>query len=190
MLFVVRRVLLVCGLCLSSSSLRAEEAPPAVRVVGLASAAAAGEPAKEAETASLTAAKLKDLPRVTLEGKDRDGMVHRFEGVELHELLARVHVSTGETLRGPRMREFVLIEGRDGYGCCFSLAELSPAFTDRKVILAETSDGEPLASGVGPFRVVVEGEKRHSRWVRDVVSIRVLQAPPSAPVSTPAAEAK
>lgn len=186
MLLVVRRLLLACVIGASSASLWAEELPPGVSIVGLAPGAAAGEPAKPAETVSLTAAKLKDLPRVTLEGKDRDGMVHRFEGVELHELLARVHVSTGETLRGPRMRELVLIEGRDGYGVCFSLAELSPAFTDRKILLADTSDGQPLATGVGPLRIIVEGEKRHSRWVRDVVSIRVLQA--TSPASAPEAK--
>jgi len=175
-------ILFVAASFLTGGLARAEDQPAGVQVVGLTPASAEGA-AKGAETVSLTAAKLKDLPRVTLEAKDRDGVLRRFEGVELHELLARVHTSTGETLRGARMRELVLVEGRDGYGVCFSLAELSPAFTDRKVILADLSDGQPLVAETGPFRVVVEGEKRHSRWVRDVVAVRVLSAagrPPTA----------
>lgn len=130
----------------------------------------------QGKSETLTARSLADSPRATLTAKDRDGVEHRFEGVEIHELLMRVDVSTGEDLRGPRMRELVTIEGADGYSVAYSIGELSPKFTDRKVLLADRIDGMPLAAETGPYRVIVEGDKRHSRWVRNVARIRVLDS--------------
>lgn len=130
----------------------------------------------QGKSATLTAQSLADAPRATLTAKDRDGQEHRFEGVEIHELLKRVEVSTGEDLRGPRMRELVTIEGADGYSVAYSIGELSPKFTDRKILLADRIDGMPLAAETGPYRVIVEGDKRHSRWVRNVARIRVLDS--------------
>ena len=48
--------------------------------------------------------------------------------------------------------------------------------TDRAILLAECRDGKPLAAPTGPLRVVVPGEKRHSRWVRQVVTLKVGKA--------------
>lgn len=111
----------------------------------------------QGKSATLTAQNLAESPRATLTAKDRDGQEHRFEGVEIHELLKRVDVSTGEDLRGPRMRELVTIEGSDGYSVAYSIGELSPKFTDRKILLADRIDGLPLAAEAGPYRVIVEG---------------------------------
>lgn len=130
----------------------------------------------QGKSATLTARSLAESPRVMLTAKDRDGQEHRFEGVEIHELLKRVDVSTGEDLRGPRMREIVTIEGADGYTVAYSIGELSPKFTDHRIVLADRIDGMPLSPESGPYRVIVEGDKRHSRWVRNVARIRVLDS--------------
>jgi hypothetical protein len=74
------------------------------------------------------------------------------------------------------MRELVTIEGADGYTVAYSIGELSPKFTDRKILLADRIDGMPLAAETGPYRVIVEGDKRHSRWVRNVARIQVLDS--------------
>ena len=57
----------------------------------------------------------------------------------------------------------------------FSLAELDPAVTDKKVMLAFRRDGKELAAEAGPLRLVIPDEKRHSRWVRRVIELQVIR---------------
>lgn len=75
----------------------------------------------------------------------------------------------GERLRGARLAEYVLIGAADGYRVVFVLPELDPAFADRVVLLADRRNGQPLSTDEAPFMVVVPGEKRHSRWIRQVI---------------------
>lgn len=58
----------------------------------------------------------------------------------------------------------------------FGIAEFDPGFTDRVIILADRKDGGALAANAGPFQLIVSGEKRAGRWVRQVVSIEVIAA--------------
>ena len=67
----------------------------------------------------------------------------------------------------------VLVEGTDGYRAAFSLAELDPELIDRVVLLADAKDGQPLPAREGPFRIIVPGEKRPARWVRQVKAVTV-----------------
>jgi DMSO/TMAO reductase YedYZ molybdopterin-dependent catalytic subunit len=121
----------------------------------------------------LTAQKLAEFPRATVHVADRDGQEAMYEGVELVEVLAAAGKKFGQDLRGPELANYVLVEAADGYRALFALAELDPENTGRVVILADRRDGKPLDANEGPLRVVVPGEKRHARWVRQVTSLRV-----------------
>jgi len=70
------------------------------------------------------------------------------------------------TLSAPELdrlpRERVRVEERDG-----GVAEYEG------VSLVDRKNGAPLSAEEGPFRVVMEGERRHSRWIRQVVCLRV-----------------
>ncbi|WP_191908757.1 hypothetical protein [Larkinella humicola] len=48
-----------------------------------------------------------------------------------------------------------------------------PDFATQPILLADSVDGTPLPAGVGPYRVVVPGEKKPARWVRGVKSIEI-----------------
>ena len=56
----------------------------------------------------------------------------------------------------------------------FAIAEFDPAFTDRVAILADRKDGAPLPPNAAPFQLVITGEKRPARWVRQVVAIELM----------------
>jgi DMSO/TMAO reductase YedYZ molybdopterin-dependent catalytic subunit len=127
---------------------------------------------------SLSAEDLGRMPRQTVEAKDHDGKLARFEGVTLTEVLKTAGAPLGEKLRGAQLSKFLLVEAADGYRAVFALPELDPVFTDAIVLLADRRDGQPLAAGEGPLRVVVAHEKRHARWVRQVKALKVLQANP------------
>ncbi len=65
----------------------------------------------------------------------------------------------------------VHVVGNDGWSAAFGMAELSPQFAGRPVQLATGENGKAV-SGTG-LRLVVPGEKRGGRSVRDVVRIDI-----------------
>ena len=120
---------------------------------------------------------LAALPRHQVRARDRDGTEATFTGVALVDLLRLAGVPLGAELRGKNMALYLLVEAADDYRVVFALPELDPAFTERVVVLADHRDGQPLAAAEGPLRLVVPGEKRHARWVRQVRSGTVRRAP-------------
>jgi DMSO/TMAO reductase YedYZ molybdopterin-dependent catalytic subunit len=133
----------------------------------------------EVETAAplqLTESALAKLPRQSLRVKDHDGAEATFEGVPLVEVLKAAGVRFGEELKGPRLASYLVVEAADGYRVVFALPELDPSSTDRVILLADRRDGKPLSAKEGPWRVVVPGEKKFSRWVRQVVRLKVRKA--------------
>ena len=71
------------------------------------------------------------------------------------------------------MTTIVRITAPDHYQVVFSLAELDPMLGNEQVILADTQDGRPIAKD-GPYRIVVPGDKRPARWIRNVTTIEVI----------------
>jgi DMSO/TMAO reductase YedYZ molybdopterin-dependent catalytic subunit len=122
---------------------------------------------------TLSAADLTAMPRSSAVAKDKQGNPHTFEGVALADLFKKAGVTTGRDLRGENLAKYVLVTCADNYQVVFSLAELDSSFTDRVVILADQMEGKPLAAGVGPFRIVVPGEKKPARNCFQVLSIDV-----------------
>jgi Oxidoreductase molybdopterin binding domain len=119
---------------------------------------------------------LATLPRRTLQVRDHNGRESVFEGVALVELLKRAGVPLGKDLRGNRMVTYVVVGAADGYRVVFALPEIDPAFSDRLILLADRRDQQPLSPQEGPLRLIVPGEKRQARWVRQVTAVTIRQA--------------
>ncbi len=161
----------VCaGLCDGTTQPeKAPAAPATLKVRGT------GLSATEFRTADLAA-----MPRRTLTVNDRDGEA-KYEGVTMQEILTKAGMGFGQALRGPRLRDYLLAEAGDGFAVVFALPELSEEFSDRVVIVADTLNGAPIAGRDGPLKIIVSDEKKHARWVRNVVSLVVRTAAPEAP---------
>jgi DMSO/TMAO reductase YedYZ molybdopterin-dependent catalytic subunit len=125
---------------------------------------------------ALSAKELASLPRQRVRAKRHDGVVSEYEGVALVEILAKAGVPVGKDLRGPALATYLVVLASDDYRAVFALAELDPAFTDRVILLADRRDGQPLSTREGPLQVVVPGEKKHARWVRQVIKLRIGRA--------------
>ena len=121
----------------------------------------------------LTPAELSQLPRQSVTAKGHDGKESRYEGVALIDLLKKAGLPTGNELRGKAVSYYVVVEAADGYRTVFALPELDSSFTDRVILLADRRDGHPLTAREGPLQIVVPGEKKHARWVRQVTALRV-----------------
>jgi ABC-type molybdate transport system substrate-binding protein len=69
------------------------------------------------------------------------------------------------------IRSIVHVTGADGYVASFSLAEMAPQFAGRPIQLATTMNNTALPNQA--LRLVVPGERRAARSVRDVVRIDI-----------------
>ena len=98
-------------------------------------------------------------------------------GVPLAVLLARAGVPAGEALRGPALASVVIATGKDGYRAVFSLAEIDAKLGNKPVFVVDRCAGAPLAAEDGPLRLVVPGEVRAARSVRQLVALRVAAVP-------------
>ncbi len=116
---------------------------------------------------------LKGFKQIEVVRKDRDGKDHLYSGVSLYLLLSKAAVTLGKDLRGENLTKFMLAEASDGYQVVFALAELDPEFTDRQVILAHQVDANPLPAADGPFRIIVEGEKKPARCIKQVTTLKI-----------------
>jgi len=123
--------------------------------------------------------KLADMQRfkqTSVTRKDRDGNDHTYSGVVLAELLQKAGATMGKDLKGENLTKFISVEASDGYQVVFALAELDKDFTDRTIILASMMDGKPLPNGDGPFRIIVQDEKKPARCIKMVTGIKVMFA--------------
>jgi len=122
---------------------------------------------------TLTAADLTAMPRTTATAKDKQGVAHTFTGVAIADILNKAGVTTGRQLKGENLAKYLLVTCADNYQVVFSLAELDSSFTDRVVILADQVEGKPLPAGMGPFRLIVPGEKKPARNCFQVTGMSV-----------------
>ena len=121
-----------------------------------------------------TAEKIATLPHETMQVMDaRNQAQQTYSGVPLIALLMEVGVP--QRLKGKDLRLYVVAEGRDGNKVVYSLGEVSPDEHEGEVLLVDSVDGRPLG-GNGPIVLISSGERRDSRWVRGVVSIKVKSA--------------
>jgi hypothetical protein len=131
---------------------------------------------RAAQDVVLTGADLAKLPRQTARVTSH-GEEATYEGVVVRDLLTRAGVPAGEALRGKDLAQAVVVTGADGYRVVFGLAEFDPGFTDRTAILADRKNGAPIGADEGPLQLILTGEKRAGRLVRQVVSIEVVSVP-------------
>ena len=124
----------------------------------------------------IKAADLKQFEQIKVTRKDKDGNDHVYTGIALSAILQKAGVNMGKDLRGKNLTKYILVEASDGYHVVFALAELDKDFTDRSIILTDEMDGKPLPAADGPYRIIVQDEKKPARCIRQVTGIKVESA--------------
>ena len=99
------------------------------------------------------------------------GASHRCTGVWLRDLVAAAGVPVGEAVKGPALVIQVTAIAADGYRVAFSLGEIDAKLGKAPILVADACDGKPLPAADGPLRLVVEGEARAARSVRQLVGL-------------------
>lgn len=125
--------------------------------------------------ARLSAAQLAALPRDSVSARFHDGPAQWFTGPSVLAVLRRAGARV-DTIRGPALARYLVVEASDGYRVVLSLAELAPTLGNRSALLVDRVDGKPVPAAEGPWRLVVPEDVHPSRWVRQVVALRLLTA--------------
>jgi DMSO/TMAO reductase YedYZ molybdopterin-dependent catalytic subunit len=106
-----------------------------------------------------------------------EGKTIAFRGVALNLLLDKVGAPLGKALRGRAMCQVVIASGRDSYGVALALAETDPMFRKEQILVADEANGAPIGDQAGPLRLVVEGDLRGARFVRQLNAITITTTP-------------
>lgn len=121
---------------------------------------------------SLTPAILSGLPAieqdVTFKTSKGPSSGH-YKGVLLWDVLKANRAFEGLGHNEELTRTFV-VTGRDGYRIAFSVGEIHPEFGNTAMMIATEVDGKPFDDGL---RVIVPGDQRGARNVREVVKIEL-----------------
>ena len=128
---------------------------------------------EEGKVTKITAEEIGKLKRQSVKANDH-GVSANFEGVLLADILQLGGVKFGETMSGKRLALSLLFEAANKYQVVFALSELDAGFTDKIILLADKRDGQPLSEKEGNYRIISPDEKRQGRWVRQVVSFKVV----------------
>ncbi len=155
-------LLLSAGMAFSAQAADATAASSAIQVM------VAGKPAL-----SLDAKTLAAMPHEEVMASAHDGAASQWRGVKLEDVLARAGVSLDKPLRGRALASFVRVTAADQYQVVFGLADLDPTLGHTQVLLVDMRDGKALDKD-GPVRLLVPGDKRPARWVRNVTAIEVV----------------
>ena len=127
-------------------------------------------------TTVLTATDFRTMPRDTATVTFHGNEAERYAGVPLHSVLLAAGLRA-DSIRGAAVRSRIVLEAADGYAVVLSLAEADPGVPDRRLLLADALNGSPLPESEAPFRLIIVGDSRHSRWIRQVTRIRIASEP-------------
>ena len=135
----------------------------------LAAAAAAAMPAGPV---AMTPELLADLPAATA-SIDVHGTKLTCKGPALANVLARIGAPQGKDLHGKALTKAVVAHASDGYEVLFSLGEFDATLGGTAAIVATECNGARLSAKDGPYRLLVPGDKRPARSVRQLQSLEI-----------------
>ncbi|HEY5106030.1 MAG TPA: molybdopterin-dependent oxidoreductase [Caulobacteraceae bacterium] len=151
----------------------------AVALIGAPLACAAQDIAVvglDGHTVTLTPKDFADLPRAkaTL---GEGATAKSYEGATLTSILRLIDAPAGARLHGKPVKDYVLVTGADGFSGLMSLAETDSELHRGAAIIADRAEGGPLAAKEGAYRLVVDGDRKPFRSVRNVVRVELKAAP-------------
>lgn len=124
----------------------------------------------------ITPSSFAAMKQLTVKGKAHDGKEHEFSGVLLSDIVNAASALPDNKLSGKSLAKYVLIKAADGYRAVIALPEINSEFNDKNIILADKEDGKPLLEKTGPYQIIIPGEKKWGRWVRQVNGIEIQTA--------------
>ncbi len=120
---------------------------------------------------------IRKLPSQKIHATPEHRAAADYDCTAVATVLASTGASPEKSLRGKRLSDYLLVKASDGYQAVFALPEIDPEFNDRPLWLCYLANGAPMPAEEGPLRLIVPGEKRGARWVRNVNELSVERLP-------------
>jgi hypothetical protein len=125
----------------------------------------------------ITLSDLSAMPHTTV--VIRSPSTHKeetYSGVRISDLFMRIGAPLGKELYGVALRTYVVATGRnpgmgDSVDVAFALAEFDTSSKCGAFILADTLNGHPIESDLGPFMLISESDALRIRWVHNLQSL-------------------
>lgn len=122
---------------------------------------------------------LLKLPQVTVHVHN----AHRnhdetYTGPLLSDVLARAGLSPAHENEALILHSTIVATGTDHYFVLYSCAEVEPAFSNSKVIVAVMKEGLPDTEG-GNIQLINTDGAKPARWVHGLMSLSVMTLAPS-----------
>ena len=118
--------------------------------------------------ASFSIEELAALPSVEVQSARESGAMETYVGPLLWPMLSASTLVDGPG-KGAHLQHVLFARGVDGYAVALAIGEIDPGFEGKPVIIAYKQDGVVLAAP----RLVVPGDHKPGRAVRDLVAIEV-----------------
>lgn len=100
-----------------------------------------------------------------------------YIGVLLADLLDEAVVVTDSAVKNDILSKYIVVQASDCYEVVVAVPELLSSFGGQQIMVAyATGDGQSLGSD-GMARLVVPGDKSGGRYVSNITSIQVIDAP-------------
>ena len=123
---------------------------------------------------TLTQEQLAAMPQRALTVRNGHSSAEEtYSGVGVNDLLAKLGITVEGAGAKQVYRSYVKAEGTDHYWVLYSASELQAGLRTTDAIVALTLDGKPLDTD-GAFKLVVAGEKKPARWVRNLAALTVV----------------
>lgn len=97
-----------------------------------------------------------------------------YTGALLWDILSGAQVNYNVDVRNDKISMYIVATGSDGYQAVVSWGEIDPEYSNQPILVAYEEAGQPTPEGL---RLVVPGDARGSRYVKDLVSLSVRDAP-------------
>jgi hypothetical protein len=130
----------------------------------------------DGSSVTLQASQLAALPRVRGFARAH-GDSFTFEGSDLRHVLRTAGIAPVDSLSRSQLRRVVVFIGADDYSALIALSDLDATIGGRRAILVDREDGQALPPNRAPRRIIIEGDHRPTRWVRQLVRIDVVDLP-------------
>ena len=111
---------------------------------------------------------LAALPPVDVQAMRENGAMATYVGPLLWPMLSDAGLVDAPG-KGAHLQHIFVARGADGYAVAVAVGEIDPGFEGKPVIIATKQDGVILAAP----RLVVPGDHKAGRAVRDLVAIEV-----------------
>jgi hypothetical protein len=93
-----------------------------------------------------------------------------YSGVPLAAILDKMGLPFVKANEHTLLHSYWIAEGTDGYQVVVSAYEALSAVHTDSVLVADSSDGKPLAAD-GALKLIISGDKRPQRWVQNLKSL-------------------